>query len=111
MKFHGGKMMVRQAQSWTKHLVSNSINGAVTVEPAFLNNDNQVDLIATAWSSCKIYYWIQNNGDFNRHLLASYQWGAWPIAVGDFDNDNDTDFFVGSDVLNADAISNPLTCG
>ncbi len=97
------------SQSWVKHLVSNSINGAVTVEPAFLNNDNQVDLIATAWSSCKIYYWIQNNGDFNRHLLASYQWGAWPIAVGDFDNDSDIDFFVGCDVLNADAISNPLT--
>ncbi len=96
-------------QSWNKHLVSSSVIGAVTVEPAFLNDDNQVDLIATAWSSCKIYYWIQNNGDFDRHLLSSYQWGAWPIAVGDFDNDNDTDFFVGSDVLTANATSSPLT--
>ncbi len=96
-------------QAWEKHLVSSSVVGAVTVEPAYLNNDNQMDLIATAWSSCKIYYWIQDNGDFNRSLLASYQWGAWPLAVGDFDNDNDIDFVVGSDVLTANATSSPLT--
>jgi len=97
---------------WTKLVIDNGVYCAVTVTAADLDNDNDEDVIATAWWSDDIFWW-ENDGQetigWTRHTIDSFNNGVWPIATGDLDNDNDLDIITGADVLTSGGSSAALT--
>ena len=83
--------------TWTKHIVSNQINGSQTVSAADLNNDGFKDIIGGSSLSNEVVVFY-NNGDspltFTKQVAnQSLQLPHW-VSVADIDDDGNLDILV-----------------
>ena len=89
---------------WIQHDIDQSLGGAYYVCAANIDNDNDIDVIATAIDD-DIVVWYENtlpDTSWTKHTLGANLEGAGDMCVGDIDNDNDVDVVVcgyGADVL------------
>jgi len=83
--------------SWTPHIVTSASNLALWVEPADLNGDGDLDLVAAKGGASDVV-WHENDGAdppgwIERSIATTYGDGE-RVAAGDVDDDGDTDLFV-----------------
>ncbi|MCD4695449.1 MAG: T9SS type A sorting domain-containing protein [Bacteroidales bacterium] len=83
--------------SWTKHIVSDQMNGTQTVTVADINNDNFLDIIGASSDLNKVVVYY-NNGDlpvtFTEQVAnQSLQLPHW-VSVADIDGDGNPDILV-----------------
>jgi len=87
---------------WTKQVIDDQFNGALTVVPADLDDDGHLDVIATANNGDAITWW-RNDGEnpitWEKRVIKSGFFGAWPLAAADMDNDGDIDVVGGGDKM------------
>jgi len=98
--------------TWPKHVISNTVNGALTVEAEDMDGDGDNDVLATAWLDDTVYVWENLDGsalNWTRHTISSSTNGVWSIHVAKLDDDEDFDIICGSDPLNPNQIAAPLT--
>ena len=99
--------------SWTKYTIEAGIAGVVTAHAEDLDNDGDMDVMATAWTADDVIWW-ENNGEdpiiWTKYTLDDFYNGAWPIYACDLDNDQDIDIITGADVINSGGTSSALTC-
>jgi hypothetical protein len=98
--------------TWPKHVISNTVNGALTVESEDMDNDGDVDVLATAWISDDVYVWENLDGtalNWTRHTISSYTNGVWSLHITKLDDDEDFDVICGSDPLNPNQVAAPLS--
>jgi len=98
--------------SWTKYTINNNFPCALTAFAADLDNDDDLDVMATAWWTDDIAWW-ENSGtnplSWTRHVIDSFNNGVWPIYACDIDNDQAIDIITGADVLTSGGSSAALT--
>ncbi|MFC2086130.1 FG-GAP-like repeat-containing protein [Bacteroidota bacterium] len=85
--------------SWTKHIIGSNVTNACIAQAVDLDNDHDLDVIATAQGDNEVVWW-SNEGDsstrWRRHLISDYLVRPWPLAISDLDNDGDLDVVSGS---------------
>jgi len=88
--------------NFTRHLIANGTNAdfAVIAFPIDFDNDGDIDVATSAFSSGEIA-WYENNGsniNFTRHLIGNGTSlaGAGFLITTDFDNDGDIDVTIGA---------------
>ncbi|MBT4409343.1 MAG: T9SS type A sorting domain-containing protein [Bacteroidetes bacterium] len=88
---------------WEKHIVDNTLTGAVMGSAHDFDHDGDMDVVGTAQPSHTLA-WYENTGDpelpWKKNILDDGFGGIWPLCVADFDNDMNTDFAVGGNTAN-----------
>jgi dipeptidyl aminopeptidase/acylaminoacyl peptidase len=87
---------------WTRQVVDDRFDGALTVIPADIDDDGHLDVIGTANNSNLITWWRNDGGNpiiWERQMINSGFFGAWPVAAADMDNDGDVDVVGGADKM------------
>ena len=88
--------------SWTKQVITDQLDGALTVVPADLDDDGHLDVIGTANIGDLIVWWRNDGGtpiNWEKRVIKSGFFGAWPVAAADMDNDGDVDVVGGGDKM------------
>ena len=88
--------------AWEKHSIDNSFSGVLEVCAADIDNDGDIDVAGTAGISDQVAWWSNEGGNpiqWVKHILAFNFYDAWPICLGDVDNDGDIDIVAGSSTL------------
>ncbi len=87
---------------WTKQVIDDQFDGALTVIPADLDDDGHLDVIGSANSGNSITWWRNDGGTpitWEKRVIKSGFFGAWPVAAADMDNDGDVDVVGGGDKM------------
>ncbi len=88
--------------TWEKYSIDNSFSGALEVCAADIDSDGDIDVAGTAGISNQVAWWSNEGGNpiqWVKHILAFNFYDAWPICLGDIDNDGDIDVVAGSSTL------------
>lgn len=84
--------------TWNSYLVDDNLNGAFGIQFADMNNDGDLDVIATGKDSKEVVVYENLGGtspiDFNKTVIKSGIETAWEIRAGDVDGDTDLDIIV-----------------
>jgi len=87
---------------WEKQVIDDSYPGPLKVCSADIDSDGDVDVAATAGIGAQVAWWSNEGGNpvqWEKHLVASNFYDAWPICLADLDNDGDIDVVAGSSSL------------
>jgi hypothetical protein len=80
--------------NWTKKIVASNFIGAAGIDIIDMNNDTQNDVIANAWKSNQVAYWIcdniQNNS-WSKFIVSNQLDTAVGVRSSDLDRDGDID--------------------
>jgi hypothetical protein len=91
---------------WTKKLIVDDFDGAISVYACDIDGDDDVDVIGTAEVAGDIALWINNGGspiNWEKQTLSSNFAGTWGVYAEDIDSDGDID------VLGAASYANDIT--
>jgi Secretion system C-terminal sorting domain/FG-GAP-like repeat len=84
---------------WTKIPIASGITNACIALATDLNNDNDLDVVATAQGLNKIFWW-RNDGNqstsWTKFDVEESFTRPWPLFAGDIDGDSDIDIISGS---------------
>ncbi|MGD8306109.1 MAG: T9SS type A sorting domain-containing protein [Ignavibacteria bacterium] len=88
---------------WSKQTISNSFSGALSVDAADLDLDDDMDVFGAATNAYRVNWW-ENNGNtpiqwYTNSILNGYT-GAWPVFGVDLDEDGDIDILTAADAGN-----------
>ncbi len=80
--------------TWTMHIIATNFPGSSDLFVIDINDDQVNDVIANAWSSNQVAYWVcddlQNNS-WTKYTVSNTLEVAAKVSAEDFDNDNDID--------------------
>jgi PKD repeat protein len=88
---------------WTKIVVTNNFYGAVIGYSHDIDEDGDVDVVATAQGSNQVAWWSNEGGNplvWDKHQIKSGFSGVWPLHIGDIDGDTDIDVVAGANNAN-----------
>ena len=80
--------------NWTKNVVAINFVGSSDLHVVDLNDDNVYDIIANAWKSDQIAYWICDDiqtNSWSKTTVSTTLDVAAGVSAGDFDKDGDID--------------------
>ena len=83
---------------WTRFTVVSGFTGALTIEPADLDGDGDVDILGTAEGVDDIAWWSNEGGDpivWQLHMIDDNFTDVWPAYAADIDGDTYTDIVAG----------------
>jgi hypothetical protein len=83
---------------WTKFTIASGFTGAVTIGPADLDDDGDVDILGAAQAAGDIAWWSNEGGDpivWQMHMIDANFTGVWPACAADLDGDTYTDIVAG----------------
>lgn len=84
-----------QAGTWEKHVVGSRFDDAFEAVAADLDDDGDVDVVATSWRNPGRIAWFENHGDprgkWTRHLLKNNWRSANQVIVADLNGDGRLD--------------------
>lgn len=84
---------------WEKELIGSGVINACAAVAKDLDDDGDLDVVATAQGSDEIIIWYNNNGlatSWTRTVLSSNLERPWPLLICDIDGDSDIDVFSAS---------------
>ena len=85
--------------SFNTNILSTSIDGAMSVYAADMDNDGDIDILAAAQEEDKIY-WFESDGaadpSFSATTITSSADGIYSVYAKDLDNDGDMDIMSAS---------------
>ena len=88
--------------AWSEHVIDGNFNGARACEPADVDGDGDMDVVATGFAADDVAWWENTAGDgstWSEHTIdASFNEGVSVFAV-DLDGDGDLDVAAGGDSL------------
>jgi len=100
--------------NWEKHIIDGELTGAVIGTAVDLDHDGDLDMIGTGQPG-NIVTWYENTGDearpWTKTVITDQFGGAWPLCVGDFNNDLTMDFAVGGNSANEIRVFNNIQEG
>ena len=84
-----------QTLQFTEHLVESNFNGSSYSWAGDLDNDDDVDIVATSLNDDQVV-WFENDGNqnFTKHVITTGFDGAYTLEVDDFDEDGDFDIWA-----------------
>ncbi|MFC1691821.1 NosD domain-containing protein, partial [Nanoarchaeota archaeon] len=86
--------------AWVQVTLNGSFNGANSVYAADVDGDDDLDILATAYSANDVTWWENDNGDgssWTQHTIDGDVRYANCIHAADFDGDNDIDVIASDD--------------
>ena len=81
-------------QIFTKSVIGSGISGVTIVHPEDIDGDTDIDVIATARLSNKVYWFKNDAGSFVTTVIDSMISAPQSVFVKDLDKDNDADIVV-----------------
>jgi len=84
---------------WEKELIGSGVINACAADAKDLDEDGDLDVIATAQGSDEVIIWYNENGlatSWTRDVLSSNLERPWPLLLCDIDGDSDIDVFSAS---------------
>lgn len=85
--------------SWTKHIVSSSLQIPVRTFGCDFDLDDDVDIVIVGKIPGKLSVFINNNFNWTEQVLTSNFLGGAALAVEDLDQDGDKDIIAGAGVM------------
>lgn len=95
------------ANEWIKQSLSKSVSNACVALAADMDNDGDLDIVATAQGANKILLWTNNGGDpitWSESIITDSFTRPWPLDLKDIDGDGDIDIVSGSSHNGSDEI-------
>ncbi|HVP58789.1 MAG TPA: FG-GAP-like repeat-containing protein [bacterium] len=83
---------------WTKFTIATGFDGAVTVCPADIDKDGDLDILGAAQDGSEIAWWSNEGGSpivWNKHMIDPGFGGVWPAYAADLDGDTFIDIVAG----------------
>ena len=78
--------------NFTEYTIDDNYDGAISVYAIDLDNDNDVDVLGTAWEAGEIVWWENDgNENFTKYTIDLYFSGAAAVYAIDLDDDDDVD--------------------
>jgi len=87
---------------WTKFILDDFVNGALSVVASDLNGDDLPDVVAAGDQAGAVIAWYQEdpvNKVFTKEILDQNLYGAWPVHACDMDGDEDNDILSASSTI------------
>jgi hypothetical protein len=88
---------------WSKHVIDDTLDGARYVEISDIDEDNDLDLIVTAYWEGSVV-WYENGGGtpvtWNKQVIDGNLAGARQVRIVDMDDDADLDLVVAGEFAN-----------
>jgi hypothetical protein len=85
--------------TWTKYTVGYGLAGACIAQAADVDDDGDLDVVATAQVSDEVSWWRNDGGSpivWTKFYIDAYLDRAWPLYVCDLDADGDSDVVAAS---------------
>ena len=85
------------SQTWSKKVIASNFVGASFADVIDMNADSKLDVLATAWSSNQVAYWICDDLQTNlwtKNIVTSNVPAPVRVFGSDFNLDNDVDIVV-----------------
>ena len=83
--------------NWTKFVIDTSFIHVMSVDAAYIDADNHIDVVASSWILDQIAWW-RNSGnpetDWTKHIVKSEYVNAHDAQCADIDQDQDTDIIA-----------------
>jgi len=84
---------------WKKESIASGVTNACIAQAADIDNDNDLDIVATAQGKNEILLFLNDNGTSTvwvEQIISDYLLRPWPLIVCDLDQDNDLDIVSAS---------------
>jgi len=84
---------------WEKELIGSGVINACAADAKDLDEDGDLDVVATAQGSDEVIIWYNENGlatSWTRTVLSSNLERPWPLLICDIDKDSDMDILSAS---------------
>ena len=85
---------------WTKQVIATGMDGALSVSPADVDGDGDIDVAGTAQNINDLVWWSNDGGSpivWTAHMIDDNFGGVWPVYAVDLDGDAHTDILAGGD--------------
>lgn len=108
------KNLGEDSVSWNSYLVDDNLGGAFAVEFADMDNDGDMDAVATGKNSGEVVLYTNTVGvtsiDWEKNIIKSGLTKPWEIRTCDADGDGDIDIIINQFISNGNIICylNPL---
>jgi hypothetical protein len=93
------KNEVGNSINWTKQLIGAGVINACIATACDIDNDNDLDVVATAQGIDKVIWWRNDDNisaNWTEFTVVDNFIRPWPLAIADMDGDEDKDIIVGS---------------
>ncbi|MCK5453232.1 MAG: VCBS repeat-containing protein, partial [Calditrichia bacterium] len=81
--------------SWTKYIIDPNLGVSLEFDCEDLDNDTDIDIVATSWGLNRIKWYENQNGTWVTHVIDNNLQRALPVVIVDADQDNDLDVVAG----------------